>query len=236
MDLTTDLLPEIAAHAARDYPREACGLVVVVRGRARYLPCRNIAESHEHFVIDPADFAAAEDAGTVALVVHSHPDAAPEPSQADRVGCEQSGLPWLIIGWPSGAVMQCQPSGYEAPLIGRQFSHGLLDCWTLIRDYYRITLGVALPDYHRPDDWWINGQTLYLDHYAEAGFVPVAEPKIHDMLLMQVAAPTPNHAAVWLGDGTILHHQMGRLSSRDVYGGWYRKITTHILRHRSQIA
>lgn len=236
MNLTTDLLTDIAAHAERDYPREACGLVVVIKGRARYRACRNIAESHEHFVIDPLDYAAAEDSGSVLMVVHSHPDAAPEPSQADRVGCEQSGLPWAIIGWPSGAVQTIEPCGYQAPLIGRQFSHGILDCWTLVRDYYQRALGVTLPDYQRPDDWWVKGQTLYLDHYAEAGFVPVTEARANDMLLMQVASPTPNHAALWMGDGTILHHQMGRLSSRDVYGGWYRKITTHILRHRSQIA
>ena len=48
---------------------------------------------------------------------------------------------------------------------------------------------------------------------------------------MQVASPVPNHAAVYLGDGLILHHLQGRLSSRDVYGGYWQKITTHILRY-----
>ena len=37
-----------------------------------------------------------------------------------------------------------------------------------------------------------------------------------------------------LGDGLILHHLQGRLSSRDVYGGYWQKITTHILRHRTE--
>jgi cell wall-associated NlpC family hydrolase len=48
---------------------------------------------------------------------------------------------------------------------------------------------------------------------------------------MQVASPVPNHAAVYLGDGLILHHLQGRLSSRDVYGGYWQKVTTHALRH-----
>jgi hypothetical protein len=53
--------------------------------------------------------------------------------------------------------------------------------------------------------------------------------KVGDCFLMQVASPVPNHAAVYLGDGLILHHLQGRLSSRDVYGGYWQKVTTHIL-------
>jgi cell wall-associated NlpC family hydrolase len=48
---------------------------------------------------------------------------------------------------------------------------------------------------------------------------------------MQVASPVPNHASVYLGDGLILHHLQGRLSSRDVYGGYWQKVSTHALRH-----
>jgi len=57
------------------------------------------------------------------------------------------------------------------------------------------------------------------------------ELKVGDCFLMQVASPVPNHAAIYLGDGLILHHLQGRLSSRDVYGGYWQKVTTHILRH-----
>ena len=35
--------------------------------------------------------------------------------------------------------------------------------------------------------------------------------------------------AVYLGDGMILHHLYGRLSSRDVWGGYYQHVTTHVL-------
>ena len=42
----------------------------------------------------------------------------------------------------------------------------------------------------------------------------------------------PNHAGVYLGDGLIGHHLYGRLSSKDVYGQFYRERTTHIMRHR----
>ena len=54
-----------------------------------------------------------------------------------------------------------------------------------------------------------------------------------DVLLMQIASPVPNHAAIYLDDGVIMQHVAGRLSSRDVYGGYWAKHTTHVLRHRS---
>ena len=31
----------------------------------------------------------------------------------------------------------------------------------------------------------------------------------------------------------ILHHLYGRLSSRDVFGGYFQHVTTHCLRHAS---
>lgn len=234
IELDAPILAEIRAHAERDYPRESCGLVVVRKGRKRYMPVRNIAEKNEHFVMHPQDQADAEDAGEVLLVVHSHPNLPPVPSQADLVGCEASGLPWLIVNWPVGTTHQFAPTGYIAPLYGRQFAHGVLDCYAFIRDYYLQELGTELPDFDRPDEWWLKGLDLYRDGFAAAGFESVTGPmQAHDVLLMRVASPVPNHGVVYLGDGRIGHHQMGRLSSRDVFGGWYEKCHVLTLRHRS---
>jgi len=227
-------LQAIRAHAELDFPRESCGLIIVAHGRPRYIACRNIATNDVEFAIDPADYAAAEDAGEIIAVVHSHPNIPPLPSEADRVQCETSGLPWIIINWPTGAIHEFSPVGYVAPLIGRPFHHGVLDCFGLCRDYYR-TIGIELPNLPRDDHWWIKGQNILLDHYASMGFHRIDEDDIqpNDALLMQVGAAVSNHTGVYLGDNLILHHLYGRLSSRDVYGGYYRKVTTHVLRHWS---
>ncbi|WP_020201861.1 C40 family peptidase [Cupriavidus sp. WS] len=225
----------IRVHAARDYPREACGLVVVVRGRERYVPCRNSASGTEHFILPAEDYAAAEDLGEVVAVVHSHPDYPAAPSEADLVSCEASGLSWHILSWPADDLRTIQPSGYQAPLVGRTFAHGVLDCYTLVRDWYQRERGIVLKDFPRHDEWWNQGEDLYLQHYAEAGFERISQDQPErpgDVILMQLRAKVANHAAVYLGDGLMLHHLHGRLSSRDVYGGYWQEITRCVLRYQ----
>lgn len=232
--MIADTLTKIREHAAACFPLESCGLVVIRKGKERYWPCRNMARAQDHFQIDPRDYAQAEDTGDVVTIVHSHPNSAPQPSQADLVSCETTGLPWAIVNWPTGAVCEFQPSRYQAPLIGRVFSHGVLDCYSIIRDYYRETLSIVLPDFERQDDWWMTGADLYRDNFGKAGFYQIAQSDLrpHDVILMQLCATKTNHGAVYLGDGIILHHPMNRLSGRDPYGGFWAKITSLVLRHK----
>jgi proteasome lid subunit RPN8/RPN11 len=228
----------IREHAAQEYPREACGLIAVIKGKERYLPCRNIAESrNENFVLHPADYAKAEDLGEVLALVHSHPDAGNLPSEADRVQCAASGLPWYIVSvnaqGETSDIARYEPDGYEAPLVGRQFVHGILDCYTLVRDYYARELNMALPNFQRADNWWNKGENLYMEHFADAGFSPIrGNIALHDVIIMQVRSPVPNHAGVYIGNSLMLHHMYGRLSTREIYGGHYLDMTRIIVRHR----
>jgi proteasome lid subunit RPN8/RPN11 len=227
------------AHARAEFPRECCGILLVVKGKERYLRCRNISASSVHFILHPEDYAAAEDLGEVIGICHSHPNLAAIPSEADLAGCESSGIEWHILNVHSegcGALHSFRPSGYVAPLLGVPFVHGVHDCYSLIRRYYQQELEIMLPDYDRDERWWDKGHNLYLENFAEAGFVQVDELQPHDVILMKLASPVPNHAAVYVGNNQIVQHVMNRLSSRDVWGGWYQKISTHYLRHKMLIA
>jgi proteasome lid subunit RPN8/RPN11 len=230
------LVSPVLRHAAESAPAECCGVVIVKRGRPCYIPCRNRA-GEDSFEIEPADWAAAEDQGEIVAVCHSHVYAPPTPSMADLAMCERTGLPWLIVNYPTGAHQIITPSGWTPPLIGREFHHGVLDCYSLVRDYY-ATIGIVLPDFDRSDEWWVHGGDLYRQNFEAAGFVMVGDSMHHDLrandgVLLQIASPVPNHAGVLLGNGHILQHCYGRLSSRDVYGGFWRDRTTHVLRHKS---
>lgn len=230
----------ICAHAAQVYPRESCGVILIRKGREQYYPCRNLSVQADQFELHYEDYAAAEEVGAITAIVHSHPSRSAQPSQADLVGCENSGLPWVIVSWPTGTMYEWTPTGYQAPLIGRVFTHGRLDCYTLIRDYYQRELGIALPEFARRDHWWTDGQNLYRDNFEAAGFVTIAPDQLrrHDVILIQLGTEAtnpkhvPNHGAVYVGDGVILHHPMNRLSGRDVFGGLWLKQAMLYLRHR----
>ncbi|KLB55771.1 NlpC/P60 family protein, partial [Xanthomonas euvesicatoria] len=77
--------------------------------------------------------------------------------------------------------------------------------------------------YERADDWWNKGGDLYaLERLQAEGFAEIQdEPQRGDMIVMQIRAPVPNHAGVYLGEGQMLHHLADRLSGRVPYGGYW---------------
>ncbi|PCE32824.1 C40 family peptidase [Burkholderia ubonensis] len=237
----------VADHALAEYPRECCGLIVRSATGDAYLRCRNVASApKEHFALAPEDYAEAEEAGEIIALVHSHPGASAQPSMDDRVKCERVGIPaWIIVSLgvqgdgSIGIDDWCEfgPSGYVAPLFGREYVHGVLDCYALVRDWYLAERGIVLPDFERTDGWWDDGHSnLYIAHCQDAGFLdvgPSVNLEVGDVLLMQVRSKNgvPNHSGVYLGDGMFLHHMYGRLSCRAVWGSMWRDCCTTVLRY-----
>jgi [CysO sulfur-carrier protein]-S-L-cysteine hydrolase len=95
------LLPEIANHARNTYPAECCGLVLAsASGALRFVPIANIAGTdaahassrrtkRDGYVMDPKALLAALDeaergGGSLAAIVHSHPDVGAYFSREDR--------------------------------------------------------------------------------------------------------------------------------------------------------
>jgi len=224
-------------HAKEDFPRESVGLIHVVKGREKYFPCENIADEQDlHFVLNPDDYIEAEEKGEITGVIHSHPTTNHAPSPADLVACEKSGLPWHIVNPNTELWGYCEPSGYELPYVGRPFFYGVIDCYSLIRDFYKREFNIELTDYNRKDRWWERGESMYLDHFKDEGFaeIPVEEIEYGSVILMHLEASVPNHGGIYINDNMILHHVQDRLSSRDLFGGYYQKNTAKILRHENR--
>lgn len=242
--LTKSVKAAINAHANHDYPREACGVIV----NGEYIPCTNVAMDDSQFEIDVMDIVGAEKEGKIQAYVHSHPDGTTAPSQPDRVQMNLHGLPWIITNGHDVEIHK--PDGYQAPLLGREYHHGLMDCYTLVKDYYQRELGIFLNDYKRKDEWWADesSESLYVDNFKKEGFVEVDTIQEHDLILCRLGRTEHiNHALVFIGDGKlkseptepvigdclVLHHPYGRDSIREIYGESWQRRAAIIIRHKS---
>jgi proteasome lid subunit RPN8/RPN11 len=234
MKLSENIKKLALQHAKEESPRESVGLVHIVKGKERYYKCNNLAETpDEHFVLDPDNYEKAEKQGEIIALIHSHPTTHHNPSPADLVACEKSGLHWFVVNPKTELWGSCKPSGYELPYVGRSFFHGVVDCYTLVRDFYKKEFKIQLNDYFRRDKWWDKGENMYLDNFKNEGFyeIPIKEIQYGCVVLMHLESDVPNHAGIYLGDNVVLHHVQGRLSSRDIYGGYYIQSTAKILKH-----
>lgn len=248
----------ILAHARECYPDECCGFVVKKNRKVTAVPCANMAEPDRvnYFRTDPKVHEEIEDdGGEVIAIYHSHPNGPLELTEGDIADCEAQRLPYVMMSWPADEERQNEapcarervvwvtqfPTGKVFPYEGRPFVHGSLDCYTLIRDWYRQEFAIDLPNYARPDNWWVKGQNLYVDNVESSGFVRVRPETVRygDVMLFAVMnTPVPNHAAIYLGDGQILHHPPARLSCRAPFvcdQGYYGKHLWGVIRHQSKI-
>jgi len=89
MRIRKRIIEELAGHAKKEAPLEACGYLAAKGGMiAAMYALTNIDKSGEHFSFDPKEqFAAVRDARTKGLeicaVYHSHPASPARPSEED---------------------------------------------------------------------------------------------------------------------------------------------------------
>ena len=220
---------EALNHAKIEDPKECVGLLLNIRGKEKYFPCSNLSmTAPQCFIIDPEDYVKADNTGEIKAIVHSHPVTPPFPSEADKLGCEQSKLPWHIVNPKTEQWGYYEPCGYKPPLKGRPWVWGVTDCWSLVRDFYKEEKGIELLDYERPVTPQEFNDVPLFERYAERTGFKELDPnetlKNGDILLMSIMYNTLNHVAIFL-DGDVLHHLTDRLSCKEPYSAWLQKCT-----------
>lgn len=134
----------------------------------------------------------------------------------ERSEMNHSKVIFVTIGSTKNFSEVFLPNRYfeNAKYEGRPFLHGLFDCYTLVRDYYKRNFQIFLPtNIQRDWEWWNKGQNLYLENAKDCSFIESNDIQKHDVLIMNINSPVPNHAAIYLGEGKILHHMAGRFST-----------------------
>lgn len=242
MAINKSMMAAIREAAEAEYPNESCGLFVKVGKKVLTVVCRNVAnDPRADFVLSPADYAKAADAGEVMGVWHTHIEQSSHPSQADRASCNNSGLKWYIVsvhktpdGFALSDPLEMIPDDSEMPYIERPYAVGVFDCFSLVRDYYRREFGVLINDYPRIEEDGTKGYTKFRERFPAEGFRRLidVEPEVGDIFVLQMG--DEQHLAIYVGNDRILHHSRDRFSREDMYGGMWTKHTILHLRHGSR--
>lgn len=239
-------------HAIKECPNESVGVIV----QNEYIMCKNIHKKPTNDFLVSDDELNSIGIENIQAVIHSHiadkgANSVPRlyPSKLDMQTQIAFNVPFGIICCDDERASEVQWWGDMCPinpLVGRFFVHGIYDCYSLIRDYYKLEHNIVIPDFPRDWEWWYNAdENMYVKGFAKAGFRQVSknEIKAGDGFFMPVSAQTvrdniPCHGGIYLGNDTILHHKSGinpydkgRLSVRE-NASRHMKFITHVLRHK----
>lgn len=238
-------------HARSSYPSESVGVVC----DGIYVPLRNAAAPAEEHIEDDKNcpcqlcaFAVADDeylnittGRRVDMLIHSHPNGPLFPSEIDMAQQIAMDIPWGVVATDGERCSEPAVWGTKdiEPMIGREFMHGVSDCYSIIRDAFRLGKDalseqdidgwpyepIELPEVPRGDGWWDqDGKDLYTDLFGKFGFkkIDASEARPGDVFLGSIHSKKLNHGGILVGNDLILHHIPQRLSRREPAGLWGR--------------
>tara|TARA_E500000081_G_scaffold153086_2_gene186696 strand:- start:1073 stop:1771 length:699 start_codon:yes stop_codon:yes gene_type:complete len=220
------LYEEIEQHFKKEYPREGCGVLAVVKGKKQWFPVKNIANNNDDFVMDSDEYIKIMLTSDIIGIVHNHIDASPEPGETDIQQCNVLGIPYYIFSYPEMELKVLQPENNYTDLYGREYKFGTVDCFEAMRDYL-ITKNITIPPRALfEDDWYDKGLDYFSSEVIKSwGGQPVDLEKIqeNDVLIFRVQEIVNNHCGVYIGNDIFYHHAVNRLSCREsLYPFWYQ--------------
>jgi proteasome lid subunit RPN8/RPN11 len=228
------MIDEIKAHFEAEYPREACGIIGIVKGRKKWFPCTNVSETEEDFVMSSEDWFEVKKKADIYAVVHNHIYASNAPSQNDMNNCNGLGIPYYIFSYPDLELNIVHPKENFNPLIGREYEFGVNDCFEAMRDWLGAE-GIKIPRRAAfEDDWWLKGLDYFTEEViSEWGFKKVDSPQKNDLLVFAVESSLGNHCGVYLSNDVFFHHAENRLSCRESLYPFWGKHIIGIYRHEA---
>lgn len=240
MQLTNDQIDVINAETLKQWPKEA--VIAITADGA--IPLENTHEDPvNYFRVDARAF---YEAGGIALV-HSHTYSLDEiderahlgsdkrvPSFADMTTQKAMDIPFGIVACDGSEV---SPALWfpdlDSPLEGHEYTHGVHDCFRVLRAWYWQNLGTYINEHPRDPDWYIARPKMYIEEFPNEGFreIPHDELKVGDVLIIRLVGIHESHCGVYLGNDTFIHHENDKLSMVENYSRWRSRVT-RVLRHK----
>ncbi len=219
-----NFIEDMREHFKNEYPREGCGILTVVKGKQKWIPCTNIAEEDNHFIIDTKEYLKIARTSDIVGIVHSHPDESSEPSELDINNCNALGKKYYIFSYPEMDLTIVEPEINTTDLYGREYKFGVKDCFEALRDYLQ-TQNIEIPPRAMfVEDYWDKNIDYFNDKtISDWQHSPVSlnEIKENDVLIFKVFSDINNHCGVYLGNDIFYHHAENRLSCREnLYPQW----------------
>ncbi len=230
LKLDVETITAMRSAACEAFPKEMCGVI----SKGKFFKAENISpEPNISWLIDQNFQSEFE---VIDGVVHSHcKPYRREPTSHDIALQMQEGSPWGILytdGSHASKPLWWGDFRLEEPLKGREFIHGVKDCYSAIRSWIWQKRQIYLPDVPRDYDWWAEptGKGLYgelIGKYTTR--IQPNEVREGDVALFQFAAKVPHHAAVVTAGGLMYHHLQDNLSGETALSryqhfavGWFR--------------
>ncbi len=228
------MIEQLQEHFEAEYPKEACGIIGVVKGKKRYFPCENVAEDNESFIMSSSDYMKYKRSMDIIAIVHNHPDSDNTPSEGDIDNCNALGIPYYIFSYPEMELNILEPKVRANPLLGREYKFASADCFEASRDWL-ASEGINIPPRDLfEDDWWSKGLNYFTEENIKNwGLTKVDSPQKNDVLIFQIDAEVPNHCGVYLGNDVFFHHAVHRLSCRESLYPFWRKHIVGIYRYET---
>ena len=221
-----DYIEEIREHFEKEFPREACGVLSVVKGKKKWFPVTNIAENPNDFIMDSEEYIKLLLTTDIVGIVHNHIGDSSDPGQTDKDYCNAMGIPYYIFSYPNMDLTIVHPETNTIDLYGREYKFGIRDCFEAMRDYL-ITKRITIPARAAfEDNWYKKGLDYFCPEVIKnwgGQEVELSNLQENDVLIFRVQEETNNHCGVYLGNDIFYHHAVNRLSCREnLYPFWHQ--------------
>ena len=87
----------IKEHFDKEFPREGCGVLAVVKGKKKWFPVKNLSPEPDNFILDSDEYIKLLSTTDIVGIVHNHIGESSDPSQTDIDYCNALGLSLIHI-------------------------------------------------------------------------------------------------------------------------------------------